>query len=144
MTIDFCNFLEGQPPEDEEYSNPFPGQVIRRVNNWIDSSERPDVVDREQVANVLDGNIVTSESLWPQNIHRPVLDIDMEVEVLESSTPGHHHVFINKSMTWEQYCKLLDVLEEVGIVESGYVSASKARGYTAVRLPWIKKDIDNG
>jgi hypothetical protein len=42
-------------------------------------------------------------------------------------------------MTWENYCKLLDVLAEVGILEPGYVSVAKKRKRTQVRTPWTKK-----
>jgi hypothetical protein len=43
-------------------------------------------------------------------------------------------------MPWGQYVKLLDVMAECGILEPGYVGASKARGFSAVRLPWVSKN----
>lgn len=76
---------------------------------------------------------------WYPGTHKPVLDIDMDCVLLESSTPGHHHLFIDKEMSWEDYCKLMDVMAEVGILEEGYVRASKHRKYSAARLPWVKK-----
>lgn len=71
--------------------------------------------------------------------HRPVLDIDMPIAVVPSSTPGHYHLFIDKEMSWNDYSRLLGVLAEVGILEPGYVGASLARKATMVRLPWVKK-----
>lgn len=73
-------------------------------------------------------------------LHRPVIDIDHRVAVVESSTAGHSHLFVDVMMPWEDLVKLLEVLAEIGLVEPGYVNASKARGYTAVRLPWVSKE----
>ena len=30
-------------------------------------------------------------------------------------------------------------VDEANVISSGYVAACKARGYTSVRLPWVKK-----
>lgn len=73
-------------------------------------------------------------------LHRPVIDIDHRVAVVESSTAGHSHLFVDVMMPWEDLVRLLEVLAEIGLVEPGYVNASKARGYTAVRLPWVSKE----
>lgn len=73
--------------------------------------------------------------------HRPVLDIDMACVVLPSTTPGHHHLFIDKVMTAEDYEKLLSVLVEVGIIQKGIWDLQwKQDGQTAARLPHIKKE----
>lgn len=72
-------------------------------------------------------------------LHRPVIDIDHPVKIVESSTAGHSHLYVDLVMPWDDLVKLLDVLAEIGLVEPGYVNASKARGYTAVRLPWVSK-----
>jgi hypothetical protein len=37
------------------------------------------------------------------------------------------------------YFRLLDALAECGVIQPGYAEASKRRGGTALRLPWIKK-----
>lgn len=71
--------------------------------------------------------------------HRPMLDLDFPAAVIPSSTEGHCHLYIDRDLTWEQYEKLLDVMAEIGLLEAGYVAASKARGRTFLRLPWIKK-----
>jgi hypothetical protein len=59
--------------------------------------------------------------------------------VFPSSTEGHFHLFIDKEMTWDHYRDLLCALAAVGIVEQKYVNATIDRGFSAVRLPWIKK-----
>lgn len=91
-------------------------------------------------------NVVTSlyADVWaitkPERpLHLPVIDVDLPISAVESSTPGHFHLYIERTMTTESLWKLLDVMEKVGLVEPGYVAASKQRGYTTARLPWIKK-----
>lgn len=83
-------------------------------------------------------NVVTS-SLGIADKHAPVLDLDIPHELVPSATPGHSHLYLDVSMTWEQYKKLLKVLAEVGIIEHGYYRASVAKGFSAARLPWCPK-----
>src|SRR5256885_2546643 len=71
--------------------------------------------------------------------HLPVIDIDLPVYAVPSTTPGHSHLYIDKLLVWDDYVKLLLVLADVGIVEPGFVSASESRGFTSVRLPWVRK-----
>jgi hypothetical protein len=78
-----------------------------------------------------------------ERYHQPVLDLDGEHYYIPSSTPGHAHLYLNcEPIPWELYCKLLDVMAECGILEPKYVDVSKRKGYTAVRLPWVKKETD--
>lgn len=73
-------------------------------------------------------------------VHTIALDIDRaHVHVEPSSTPGHCHLYIDHAMPWTDYAKLLTVLGEVGLLESGYVAASLARKATYLRLPWVTK-----
>lgn len=85
-----------------------------------------------------DANLVTSR-IEGTNLHRVVLDIDMDAALVPSSTPGHHHLYINKSLDWTAYTKLLRALVDAGIVQRGYAEASISRGYSAVRPPWVHK-----
>lgn len=82
-------------------------------------------------------NLVSS--LCKDGWHRPVLDFDFPVRYVASSTPGHGHLYIDRPLLWEQYEKLLQVMEEVGILETGYVNAAIHRNATFVRPEWIKK-----
>lgn len=84
-------------------------------------------------------DVITSIAGGGRDAHRPVLDIDLPVAVIPSSTPGHSHLYLDKEMPWDTYQELLRALEAAGIVEPGYVSASIERQYTSVRLPWIRK-----
>lgn len=83
-------------------------------------------------------NVVCSDR--DDGLHIPMLDIDMPAMLLRSSTRNHYHLYIDKPMTWENYVKLLDVMAEVGILESGYVAVAKKRGRTQLRTPWTKKE----
>lgn len=82
-------------------------------------------------------------SLQENGKHRPLLDIDFEAVTIESSTPGHCHLYINKELDWKDYKKLLNLLADLGVIEHGYRGASLARGYSALRLPWVKKKGKN-
>lgn len=131
-----------------EHRNPFPGQVIRDVNfgpeTWYEENvgEYRPTVETPDKGTVVTSEVADRENRWlpVKNLHKPVLDIDLPVIVLPSSTEGHHHLYIDKVLTWDQYVELLDVLVKVGIVQEGFRNASVAREHTAVRLPWIKKE----
>lgn len=100
------------------------------------------VIKVEDHASPVDAEIITSELKLPVGgitAHSPVLDIDMGVSVVRSSTEGHHHLYIDKPMTWRQYKKLLRALARAGIVEKNYVKMSIRQGYSAVRVPWLRK-----
>lgn len=89
-------------------------------------------------ANVLTSLVLDEEEGWT-GMSKVVLDIDLPAQLLPSSTPGHFHLLIDHEVEWNVYRNLLEALAEAGIVEEGFVGASVARGYTAVRLPWIRK-----
>lgn len=98
--------------------------------------------DGKWLDSLLDGTVyepTVVTSLRGNGKHAPVLDIDVPARMVPSSTPGKHHLYIDVEMSWEQYERLLHVLADVGIIERGYLGASKERKFTAVRLPWIKK-----
>jgi len=92
----------------------------------------PEVVD-EAKANLIG-------SLTNRGTHMPVLDIDrIPVRLLESSTPGNYHLYIDKEMEWPVYVTLLRALAEAGVVEKGWVEASIKQGSTFVRKPGVPK-----
>ena len=97
--------------------------------------EKPD--NFYQVADLDEANLISS--LTEDGFHAPVIDFDLPLDVVPSTTPGHTHLYINTKMSWEDYQKLLNVLVEVGLVEENYVKASLARGFTSVRPPGLFK-----
>jgi hypothetical protein len=74
--------------------------------------------------------------------HAPVIDLDFPCQLVESGTPGHYHLYIDKEVPWDKYIAVLDAMVDAGLVQGGYVAASKVRGYTAVRVPWRPKGWD--
>lgn len=73
-------------------------------------------------------------SIAGEDIHLPAIDVDMPVRVVESMTPGHYHLFIDKPMKSDEYFAFLDCLASFGIVEEGYAEASRAKGGSFVRI----------
>ena len=99
--------------------------------------------DRRPTHDVNEANLISSlvQGMEPGKDaeHYPVLDLDFPAHLVPSSTEGHCHLYIDARLTDEQMWRLCDVLADVGILEPGYVGACKSRGYTSVRLPWVKK-----
>ena len=87
-------------------------------------------------------NLVTSKSYMTGGVqyHTPILDLDMDAALVPSTTVGHYHLYIDKVMPEEDYRKLIDVLVEVGILQSGIKEHQMdGEGFTAARLPGISK-----
>lgn len=113
--------------------------------DWACSSEDEAMANDQRSAtyNVDNAQVISSQQRphhsFGQDIHRPMLDFDFPVALVPSSTPGHSHLYMDRQLTWEQYEKLLTVMAEIGLLEAGYVEASKRRRCTFLRLPWVKK-----
>lgn len=115
------------------------GQLYAVVKNFNSSREGGGPNTDTVTADLSTANVMTSMVAENLPMHKPVIDIDFPVFAVESSTPGHGHLIIDKEMSSDDYFKLLKVMVEVGLVEEGFYDASFNRGYTAVRLPWVKK-----
>lgn len=115
---------------------------MARRTYWFksDLSYRSPFADTGVMVESLDeANLISS--LTTEGKHRPNLDIDFPAELIPSSTPGHYHLYLNIDLTRQQYDKLIDVLEEVGIIERGIKKAYYARGMTLTRKPGVKKTV---
>jgi hypothetical protein len=112
---------------------------VTNLDTYAGNSGRYDTTDPElaQVTtSMLDGH-----TCCPQHRrHRPVLDLDLPAQLIPSSTPGHFHLYLDVELSHSTYMDLLTALAAAGIIERGYADASRERGYTAVRLPWVRKD----
>jgi hypothetical protein len=83
-------------------------------------------------------HLVTSQ--LPNGNHKPTLDIDLPCTLEPSATPGKFHLFLDKELTTEQYNDLLLALLAAGVIEKGvYTAQFQKEGYTAYRLPGVKK-----
>lgn len=122
-----------------QHAMPYKRLRLFKVLKWgIDSDSEEWHEDREEVTSLDDANIVSSQFRGSDH-HMVILDLDVPAALVPSSTPGHSHLYIQSRMGWETYSNLLDALSAAGILEPGYVGASKARKFTGVRLPWISK-----
>ena len=91
-----------------------------------------------------DYNLVTSKIFtWSGNKHAPVLDLDVPHRLIESSTLGHAHLYIDVECDWEDYLEFLKAAAKIGLIEEGYYKASEARGFTSVRKPGLKKTAED-
>ena len=114
--------------------------MLCKVTNWdSDSSQFPSQEERKKAPSIADANVCTSVRLDTEDRHAVLLDLDVPAALVPSSTPGHSHLYVDVSVPTETYFRLLDVLAEAGVIETGYANVSKHRGGTSLRLPWIKK-----
>lgn len=107
-------------------------------------------IDRE-VATLDEANVISSArkligdpDLAPEHRrrHAVLLDIDYPAHLVESSTLGHFHLYLDPPMgiKHEDYMELLEVLGRIGVIERGFAQVSIARGHSDLRLPWVRKD----
>lgn len=134
-----------------------------KVTNWgADSSEMASGEDRQAVEQLGEAQVVSShiigtpkrqddpsplESIFStlgdfHRRHQIVLDVDHPAWLVPSSTPGHHHLYVEipDGVPEPDYFEFLDAAAKIGLIEPGYANVSKQRGHTDVRLPWVTKD----
>lgn len=136
---DFIDWLKVTEP-DKPYENPMPGQILQIVS-FRTSYDGEREKHLRITTDLAQATSISSQTTRDLSLHKPILDIDLSVKVVESSTPGHHHLYIDKEMSWDDYELLLRALTVVGILEPGYLQASIDRKHTSVRLPWVRKDV---
>jgi hypothetical protein len=124
---------------------PMPFDKLRKfkVLKWKRDSSAPffreDTENHVETTDIGTADIVSSQFTTAYDAHMIVLDIDVPAALIPSTTPGNSHLFITTCINWETYERLLIALADAGVLEYGYVEASRARGFTAVRLPWVSK-----
>jgi hypothetical protein len=64
--------------------------------------------------------------------------------LIPSSTEGHSHLYVHVNWPWERVLEELVDFTRAGVVEEGYLQVSRKRGFTALRLPWIRKEVTSG
>lgn len=136
MVLTFSDFLEY---DWRQYVMPYKRLRLFKVLKWGTDSEAPEWRDDREETTSLDEADVVSSKFRDSGRHMVVLDLDVPAALVPSSTPGHSHLYIETSMPWDVYVNLLTAMADAGILEPGYVGASKERGFTAVRLPWVSK-----
>lgn len=121
--------------------------TLHKVKSWAEGgskSGKPD--DREAVATLGEADVVSSLFKSPfgselDTYHALVLDIDHPCWLIPSTTPGHYHLYVDVpgGIPEQAWRRLLDELAYCKVIEPGYASASKARGFSSARLPWVAK-----
>lgn len=113
-----------------------------RGNQLASAQDRAREAHRgEEVFDIADAQVVTSESLANPFVHKVLLDIDHPAVLVPSTTEGHYHLLIDVEVPWEKYVDFMDAAAEAGILEEGFVKAARARGFSTLRMPWIKKEL---
>lgn len=95
--------------------------------------------DGEVAEDIFTANAICSDDPTRPGVHWPVIDIDLPIRVIPSSTPGHNHLYIDVPMDFATFMALLEALAAAGLVEPGFVEGSRRRGHADLRLPHIKK-----
>jgi hypothetical protein len=98
----------------------------------------PEVAVGSSEANIVTSELTSNSSTFADE-HKLLIDLDVPACLIPSTTPGHSHLYIDVTTSSTRLFKVLDALADAGAVERGYAEASRARGYSALRLPWIKK-----
>lgn len=83
-------------------------------------------------------------SLCDDGLHRPALDIDIPMIVVESRTAGHHHVYFPTVALDEwRYRLLCDALVVCGICAPSQIGASWRDGQTLLRPPKRPEPVED-
>jgi hypothetical protein len=71
--------------------------------------------------------------------HALLLDLDVPVWLVPSSTGGHGHLYADLRVPEEDLWAFIEAAVKIGLVEDGYLGACKSRGMTSLRAPWVRK-----
>lgn len=93
----------------------------------------------QEVATEAEANLVSSAVAGMEGIHMPAIDIDLPCRLIESSTPGHFHLYIDQPMSWEHYKGVLAALTKAGVVQMGFYENTLRKGASHLRKPGHKK-----
>lgn len=75
-------------------------------------------------------------------MHMPILDLDFPHHFVETTKPGHHHLFLDVPIQRWRMFLLLFAMRQAGMIEKGFFLWSLRRGGTFVRKPGVKKTPD--
>ena len=128
--------LQGMVPS--QYEHPFFKDGKETVHDSYSSWERDCLVPTmAEYAETVSSKVIANEEVT--GLHTIMLDIDMPVTLVESSTPGHYHLYIDHLITWSMYKQLLRAMQSCGLIETDYYKMSVSHGATYLRPPWVRK-----
>lgn len=70
----------------------------------------------------------------------PILDMDFPHHIVESTTEGHTHIYIDIPMSNWRWFWLMCALRYAGVIEEGFFAWSLRRGGNFVRVPGTVKE----
>jgi hypothetical protein len=93
----------------------------------------------EPCEDVNEADIIASSVKGAPGAHTIMLDLDVPAKLVPSTTDGHSHLYIDVVLEDTDYARLLRALREAGVIQRGFEKQLKSRGFTALRLPWVRK-----
>lgn len=115
--------------------------------NVVDDTSRQDTLKKlgPELATSFEGAVlVATKTSSPAKTRegRPMDNpwrIPLTREAMLVPSTENHHLYIDVELGWGTYERILSALVRARIVEKGYLKASRNRGATHLRLPWISK-----
>lgn len=101
-------------------------------------SDNPHPYEKGNKVNKDVANLVSSELVGSKK-HLPVLDFDFPCKLVESSTCGHYHLYIDTPISWKHYKNILTALHDADLINDFWYESSMKRGATFVRPEGVHK-----
>ena len=133
VDYDFRVDSSGELPNEEVIIDGVPWPAANGVSSRV-ADRRKWPYDRK-------GNPWLSPEEQLDDWHAPIIDLDYNCALIESRTPGHHHLILGRYVSRSAYIEILAVLAKHGLVQEGYAVAAEKRGATWLRTPHYA-DID--
>jgi hypothetical protein len=128
--------LQGQVPS--KFQHPFykMGKTWRSdgYSDWEVDVAQPSLPDSAEMVS----SLIVKDDKATGN-HTIMLDFDYPVTLVESSTAGHHHLYIDHVLPWAKYKRLLKALRDADLIEDGFYRASLRNHATMLRPPWVQR-----
>jgi hypothetical protein len=135
-----------RPEADYTPPSTLPHQMLKHGVMWMDDDYgpgynvrvldiTPDPAKAELISSRLGPHSYEAYSAR-KDFHAPALDVDIPAFLLPSTTPGHHHLYLDVALTWGQYKRLLKALARAGVIEKDWARASIRGRQTLLKPPW--------
>ena len=85
-------------------------------------------------------NLISSRT--ENGTQMPIIDMDFPHHIVQSTTEGHSHLYIDVEMSWLRWAFLMWALYNARVIELGHFVWSIRRGQNFVRVPGTQKTDD--
>lgn len=96
------------------------------------------VLDEDHLLEGREVNVVSSKIVG-KNRHKILLDLDFDAALIPTSTPGHFHLYIDKTLTPTEYEEFLNVCLSIGLIAGGNMNQWNNHQKQYLRLPHVRK-----